>query len=131
MNKFISRAIFNLFSKITSFLQDFRAVPLTIFVLASLLLIPSNAGAATNTQPSGEELLQRVRQHDQDSARPKTNGEFLEEARGDVPLNKRVYNITRDSKEAFKDVGENISQSAKENIRRIKDNAAQTTENPS
>jgi hypothetical protein len=101
MNKFISRAIINIVNivaKISSFFQDFRAVPLAAIILASLLLIASDVNAAPkNTQPSGEELLQRIRQHDQDSARPKTSGEFLEEARGDVPLNKRIYNITRDS----------------------------------
>ena len=74
-------------------------------------------------------MLQRIRQHDQDSERPKTTGEFLEEARGDVPLNKRIYNITRDSKEAFEDLGENISKGAKENVRGIKDSATQAGEN--
>jgi hypothetical protein len=79
-------------------------------------------------QPSGKELLERIRQHDQDSQRPKTNGEFLEEARGDIPLNERFSNITRDSKEAFKDLGENVSQGTKENVRDLKNSAAQAGE---
>jgi hypothetical protein len=125
MNKLISSAT----TKIISFFKNLRAEPLAAIILASWLLIATDVNAAQNMQPSGQEMLQRIRQHDQDSARPKTTGEFLEEARGDVPLNKRISNITKDSKEAFEDLGENISQGAKENLRGIKHSAAQTGDN--
>jgi len=115
-------------SKISSFFQGIRVQPLATVFLASWLLIATDVNSVQSTptqQPSGKELIERIRQHDQDSQRPKTNGEFLEEARGDVPLNERISNITRDSKEAFKDLGENVSQSTKENVRDLKNSAAQ------
>lgn len=118
-------------AKISSFFSGVRVRSLTTIFLASWLLIGTNVSSMQNTptqQPSGKELLERIRQHDQDSARPKTTGEFLDEARGDVPLNERFSNITRDSKEAFKDLGENVSQGTKENVRELKNSAAQTRE---
>jgi hypothetical protein len=116
-------------AKISSFFPSVRVQSLATICLASLLLITTNVNSVQNKptqEPSGKELLQRIRQHDQDSERPKTTGEFLDEARGDVPLKERVSNITRDSKEAFKDLGENVSQGTKENVRELKNNAAQT-----
>jgi hypothetical protein len=118
-------------AKITFFFQGVRVQSLATIFLASWLLIATDVNSVQSTptqQPSGKELLERIRQHDQDSQRPKTNGEFLEEARGDIPLNERFSNITRDSKEAFKDLGENVSQGTKENVRDLKNSAAQAGE---
>ncbi|MEY2858087.1 MAG: hypothetical protein RLZZ74_2399 [Cyanobacteriota bacterium] len=118
-------------AKISYFFQGVRVQSLATIFLASWLLIATDVNSVQSTptqQPSGKELLERIRQHDQDSQRPKTNGEFLEEARGDIPLNERFSNITRDSKEAFKDLGENVSQGTKENVRDLKNSAAQAGE---
>jgi hypothetical protein len=122
MNKLISGAI----ALIGSFFQSFRSSSIAAILLAGWMLFATDVNSAQNMQPSGQEMLQRIRQHEQDSARPKTTGEFLEEARGDVPLDERIYNITRDSKEAFENLGENVSQGAKENLGDIRDRAAQT-----
>lgn len=127
----ISLRVRRAIAKISSFFQGVRVQSLATIFLASWLLIATNVysvQSATTQQPSGEELLERIRQHDQDSERPKTTGEFLEEARGDIPLNERFSNITRDSKEAFKDLGENVSQSTKENVRDLKNSAVQARE---
>jgi hypothetical protein len=118
-------------AKISSFFPNFRVQSLATIFLAGWLLIANNVNSVQNTptqEPSGKELIERIRQHDQDSERPKTNGEFLEEARGDVPLKQRISNITRDSKEAFQDLGENVSQSTKENVRDLKNSASQARE---
>jgi hypothetical protein len=118
-------------AKISSFFQGVRVQSLATIFLASWLLITTNVNSIQNTptqEPSGKELLQRIRQHDQDSERPKTTGEFLDEARGDVPLDERFSNITRDSKEAFKDLGKTASQNTKENVRDLKNSASQAKE---
>jgi hypothetical protein len=118
-------------AKISSFFPGVRVQSLATIFLAGWLLIATDVSSMQSTQtqqPSGKELLERIRQHDQDSERPKTTGEFLDEARGDVPLNERFSNITRDSKEAFKDLGENVSQSTKENVSDLKNSAAQARE---
>ncbi|MGL5832935.1 MAG: hypothetical protein ACRC1Z_06840 [Waterburya sp.] len=127
----ISLCVRKAIAKISFFFQGVRVRSLSTIFLASWLLIGTNISSVPNTstqQPSGKELLERIRQHDQDSDRPKTTGEFLDEARVDIPLNERMSNITRDSKEAFKDLGENVSQSTKENVSDLKNSAAQTGE---
>jgi hypothetical protein len=118
-------------AKISSFFQGVRVQSVATIFLASWLLIATDVNSLQNTptqEPSGKELLERIRQHDQDSQRPKTTGEFLDEARGDVPINERISNITRDSKEAFKDLGKTTSQGTKENVRELKKSAAQARE---
>lgn len=127
----ISLRVRKAIAKISSFFQGVRVQSLATIFLASWLLITTDVNSMQSTsteQPSGKELLERIRQHDQDSDRPKTTGEFLDEARGDIPLNERISNITRDSKEAFKDLGENVSQSTKENVSDLKNSAAQARE---
>lgn len=127
----ISLSVRRAIAKISSFFQSVRVQSLATIFFASWLLIGTNVSSVQSTstqQPSGQELLERIRQHDQDSERPKTTGEFLDEARGDVPLNERISNITRDSKEAFQDLGENVSQGTKENVRDLKNSTAQTRE---
>ncbi len=73
-------------------------------------------------------MRERIQQTDRNSERPKTTGEFLDEARGDIPLDERVRNITRDSAEAFKQFGQEYSVGAQESARNLRDNAAQAGE---
>jgi len=87
---------------------------------------PYGEGETANIKQTGKGDIEDAKQaaenvdelvHQKNSQRPKTTGEFLEEARGDVPLNERLGNITRDSGEAFKDLGSEYSKAAREATR--------------
>ncbi|MBI4779947.1 MAG: hypothetical protein HY785_01350 [Oscillatoriophycideae cyanobacterium NC_groundwater_1537_Pr4_S-0.65um_50_18] len=72
----------------------------------------------------GKRMRDRIEETDRNSERPKTTGEFEQEARDGVPLDERVGNIIRDSGEAFKQFGQEYSVGAEESIRSIKDKAS-------
>lgn len=93
-------------------------------VLAVGLLLTSGVKGMQDQTALGQNLRQRIEQTDH-SDRPKTTGEFLDEARGDVPLDERVKNITRDSVEAFKELGKEYQPNVGEGIRDLRDGAAE------
>lgn len=102
--------------------QFFATLLLTTVLLTSNVnQYAASSGSQQYDQPLGERILERIEQADQESNRPKTTGEFLEEARGDVPLDERLHNITRDSVEAFKQAGQDYSIAAEEITRELKD----------
>ncbi|WP_013324563.1 hypothetical protein [Gloeothece verrucosa] len=114
MNNLISRAI--------SCLKEAKIERLFAGVLAAILFLVTNPNVGANSQPIGERIGQQQHQTSKNTERPKTTGEFLDEARGDVPLDERLYNITRDSAEAFQQFGEGIGNSAKETVKELKKN---------
>jgi hypothetical protein len=125
------RAIFStVAANATSFFKQFRLERLFSFVLVGfLLLTTSDAYLAPNSRDLGNAMHQRLQQTDQNSERPKTTGEFLDEARGDVPLNERVRNITRDSAESLKQWGQEYSSGVKDNARNLKNSTSEASKN--
>jgi hypothetical protein len=104
-------------------LEQFFAALLLFSVFLTTNLDSPRYAASTSQQydqPLGERILERIEQADRESDRPKTTGEFLEEARGDVPLDERLENIKRDSVEAFKQAGQDYSIAAEEITQELK-----------
>lgn len=83
-----------------------------------------------NAEGQAPRLTQKIQQeiHTKDSDRPKTTGEFLDEARGDVPLDERIDNIVRDSKEAFQDWGEEYAKGIRKTGDQIQEGVEQIRE---
>jgi hypothetical protein len=99
-----------------SLFQGDQIKQLVSLVVVGLLVLTSTVGAVqtdSNRQPLGQKIRD-VLPKENVSERPKTNGEFLEEAEGDVPLDERLHNITRDSAEAIRDFGSMYVQNAKD-----------------
>lgn len=119
--------------RISSFLFALRKLQTEQFfaaILIGLVLLTSNINLDRNTQDLGDRIHDRLQQTDQYSERPKTTGEFLDEARGDIPLDERLHNITRDSAEAMKQLGQEYTSGVKENIRSFRDNASKVVKEP-
>jgi hypothetical protein len=108
---------------IAAFVRGIRFKALLALILSSWLLITTSPALAANREPLGERAMDRIHEADKRSERPKTTGELLDEARGDIPLGERVKNITRDSKEAFGQLGQEFKVGAQEGTREVKKNA--------
>jgi hypothetical protein len=117
--------IFRAIANTISSLKKLRIDILFTAILVSFVLLVTNVDSRQSDRTSHESVLEEIHEANQSSARPKTTGEFLDEARGDVPLNKRIKNITRDSAEAFKQLGRETSIGARENVRDLKESATQ------
>ncbi|ACK69395.1 conserved hypothetical protein [Gloeothece citriformis PCC 7424] len=112
----------NVIDQTISFLKEYKIDRLFAGIFAVILLFVTNADLGNNSKPIGERIGEQQHETSVNSERPKTTGELLDEARGDVPFDERMKNITRDSKEAFQQFGEGITTSAKESLRELKDN---------
>jgi hypothetical protein len=93
-------------------------------ILAFALFFGTGFKTDVKSQPIGERIGQQQHETSVKSERPKTTGEFIDEARQDIPLNERMSNITRDSAEAFGQFGEGIGNSVKETAREIGKNVS-------
>ncbi len=112
---------------IASLLSSFKKSQLNrLFasVLVLFIFLSTSASYSSTERPIGERIGEKLHQTSENSERPKTTGEFLDEAEGDVPLDKRLRNIGRDSAEAFGQFGEGITTSVKETARELGGNAA-------
>lgn len=121
MKNVISRMV----SETLSFLKGLRLEQFVAVILVGFLFLTTNFNSGQNDQSLGERMRERIQQTDRNSERPKTTGEFLDEARGDIPLDERFHNITRDSAEALKQFGQEYSVGAQESARNLRGNAAQ------
>ena len=92
---------------------------------SAMVLGESNASQMQSDKSLGERMRERIRETDRNSERPKTTGEFEQEARDGVPLDERVQNIIRDSGEAFNQFGKEYSVGAQESVQSIKEKAAE------
>ncbi|HEY9626314.1 MAG TPA: hypothetical protein V6C84_03350 [Coleofasciculaceae cyanobacterium] len=92
--------------------------------VASPKLPLSSANPNYSDNSLGQRMRDRIEETDRNSERPKTTGEFEQEARDGVPLDERIGNIIRDSGEAFKQFGQEYSVGAEESVRSIKDKAS-------
>jgi hypothetical protein len=115
-----------LMSRVANAINSFRRAYLdSLFaaVLVGCLLLTTGVNATPSSQELGQAVHRRVEATDQ-TDRPKTTGEFLDEARGDVPIDERLKNITRDSAEAFKKLGEEYSPNVGQAARDLRDSAS-------
>lgn len=101
--------ISNLVSGFAAFLSSFKQIRVEqVFsvVLVGFLFLTSSVSSEQKSGALGKAIRDRIDQTEADqSNRPRTTGEFLDEARGDVPAGERAKNITRDSVEALKELG--------------------------
>lgn len=116
----------DLIANVISFVKSIRIKPLLIAIAASWLLFANNIALADNSSDAKERINDRLQEMSENSERPKTVGEFREEADQDIPLGERINNIVRDSGEAFKQFGAQYSIGAQENARELGDNAKET-----
>lgn len=116
--------IFGSIARLISSLKQIRVEQVFSVVLVGFLFLTSNVASNQKSEALGKAVRDRIEATDQ-SNRPKTTGEFLDEARGDVPLDERVENITRDSVEAFKELGREYTPDLKAGARNLRDNVIQ------
>ncbi|MBD2484766.1 hypothetical protein [Planktothrix sp. FACHB-1365] len=121
---------FRMVSNIRSFLMQLQVQRFFAVVLVGFVLLNTTVDVQKydRSNPVNKERIDQVA-HQKDSDRPKTTGEFLDEAEGDVPLNERFKNITRDSAEAFKDWGETYSKGVQNTGEKLKDNTTEAGKN--
>lgn len=93
-------------------------------VLVSFLVLTTAVDLAQADETLGERMRERIQQTDRNSERPKTTGEFLDEADRDMPLGERLEVIGRDSAEALKQFGQEYSVGAEESARNVQEKAA-------
>ncbi len=115
MTNVISRTA-AIFSSLLNSLQVKRFFAL---VTVGFLLLTTNA----NPDFRNQELTRQVRQesHQINDSRPKTTGEWKDEARKDVPLNQRVQQIGEQSADAFKEFGSGYVKGAQKTAHQAKD----------
>lgn len=114
--------ISTIISNFVSVFKKYEFERLFAGVLVAFVLLTSQLYIAKADRPIGERIAEQQHETSVQSERPKTTGEFLDEVEGDIPLNERLNNITRDSAEAFKQFGEGITNSVKEGTRELGDN---------
>jgi hypothetical protein len=85
-----------------------------------MLILGTNMAPDRGPNSLSEKVQDRVDEANQRSERPKTTGEFLDEAQGDIPLDERIHNITRDSAEAFRDFGKGYGDAIKDSTQMLK-----------
>ncbi|MBR8831209.1 MAG: hypothetical protein Cpurp_08395 [Chlorogloea purpurea SAG 13.99] len=95
-------------------------------VMIGFLVLGNVHNVAADEQPLGQRIGEQLHETSVKSERPKTTGELIDEARQDIPLGERLKNITRDSAEAFQQFGQGITTSAKESVKEVGKNAAET-----
>jgi hypothetical protein len=107
-------------------LLNIKRVFAALLVGFVVLNVAVDVAQADNTL--GERMRDRIEQTDRNSERPKTTGEFLNEADRDMPLGERLEVIGRDSAEALKQFGQEYSVGAQESARNIGEKAADAGE---
>lgn len=115
MKDLISRCI----HATVSYFEKVKLEKLLPVILVFSLFFATNVRTDAREQPIGERIGRQLHETSVRSDRPKTTGEFIDEARREIPLNERMENITRDSGEAFQQFGEGIGTSVKETTREL------------
>lgn len=126
MMNLISRAI----APFASRLKGLQVQRLVSIVLVGFLLLTSNG----NPNLSNPGLTQKVqeRAHQNTDQRPKTTGEWMNEARQDAPIGERIQQIAEDSADAFKEFGSGYIKGAKKtanDVQRLADEAGKDLSN--
>ncbi|MEA5507203.1 hypothetical protein VB735_29730 [Halotia wernerae UHCC 0503] len=124
MKNLISRTI-TYISSLLSRLQVNRF--LAVVLVGSLLLTTNVAFGSQSNKDLGEKVREQIQQND--SQRPKTTGEWYQEAREtENSPGERLKRIGEESAEAFKEFGSGYVEGTQETARGIKDSAAQAGE---
>lgn len=108
-----------------SLLQTLQVKSFLAVVLVGFLLLTANPNLERGSKAATKEIDKVAHQNDSD--RPKTTGEWNQEARetkGDS--DGRLGRIGKESVEAVKDFGQMYSDTAKRSADALKDNAAQS-----
>ncbi|NJO81217.1 MAG: hypothetical protein HC827_23775 [Cyanobacteria bacterium RM1_2_2] len=124
MRTIISKTLSVVTNLVSSFKQ-IRVEQVLSLVLVGFLFLTANVPSEQRSEALGKAIRERIEATDQ-SDRPKTTGEFLDEARGDVPSDERIQNITRDSVEAFKELGKEYQPNLKAGAENLRDSLTQT-----
>lgn len=125
MKAIISTVIASFAAFFSSFKQ-IRVQQVFSVVLVGFLFLTSHANSEQKSGALGKAIRDRIDQTETDqSNRPRTTGEFLDEARGDVPAGERAKNITRDSVEALKELGREYNPDLPGRAENLKDNITQ------
>jgi hypothetical protein len=123
MERAMKSMIFTAISNTFSVIKRTQVARFLSIVLVGFLFLTSNVGLNQNDRSLGERMRDRIQQVDQNTERPKTTGEWLDEVEGDVPFGERVQNTIRDSKEAFGQFGKEYSVGAQESARNVQESA--------
>ncbi|MBW4659373.1 MAG: hypothetical protein KME15_11915 [Drouetiella hepatica Uher 2000/2452] len=107
------------------FVSAYSSAAYALPPVSPIALSASDSSQMQTDKSLGERMRERIRETDRNSERPKTTGEFEQEARDGVPLDERVQNIIRDSGEAFNQFGQEYSVGAQESVRSLKEKAAE------
>lgn len=113
------------FNSCLAYIKAFQIQRFVAVALVAVIVFATTGNAAQSDQSLGERMRNRIEQYDRNTERPKTTGQFLNEADRDIPLGERMRNITRDSAEAFNQFGKEYSVGAQESARNVKDKAAE------
>lgn len=103
-------------------IKELRLGRILLVALTCSMLLLTNPAFAGGEKPIGERVGEKQHETSVKSERPKTLGEFKDEADGDVPLDQRAKNITRDSGEALKQFGEGFTNSITETAKELTGN---------
>ncbi|NJP09245.1 MAG: hypothetical protein HC866_06945 [Leptolyngbyaceae cyanobacterium RU_5_1] len=109
-------------ARLSSLCQGFQVKRFLAIALVGFLVLTTNIDPGNN-KALAEKVRDRV--HQDGGQRPKTTGEWLNEADQDVPLGERIRDIAEDSAEAFKEFGSGYTEGAQKTARDVRDNAAQ------
>ena len=116
MKKLITSAIAN----ITSFFNQLQVKRFVAVVLVGFLLLTTNVARGSNNSAAANKIDELVHQDQNDSQRPKTVGDWKQEARetkGDP--GERLQKIVGESAEAVKDFGGLYPDTAKASVKEL------------
>lgn len=117
----ISRAI----AQLSSLLKGLQIKNVFAAVLVGVLLLTTHGNYGQNNSEVGRDRL-----HQTDSVRPKTTGEWNQEAREtEGQPGKRVQKIVEESAEAIKEFGSMYPDTAKRSLSEANNNQAQKSRN--
>lgn len=120
MKDLISKAI----GYVGSLLQTLQVKSFLAVALVGFLLLTTNPNLERGAKAATKEIDKIAHQNDSD--RPKTTGEWNQEARETKGESEdRLGRIGKESVEAVKDFGQMYSDTAKRSVDALKDNAAQ------
>lgn len=123
MASLMSRAI----AAVGSLLQTLQVKRFLAVVMVGFLLLTTNVGPDRDNPALGAKVRERVHQVDP-GQKPKTVGEWENEAAQDVPLGQRVKDIAEDSAEAFKQFGAGYGKAMKDSASDLTDSASRAGE---
>lgn len=118
-------AIFGVITHIRSVFSHLQVKRFLAVAMVGMVLLTTNV----NPDLSSNRALGKAARdaaHQDGGQRPRTTREWMNEAEQDVPLGKRVQQITEDSAEAFKEFGSGYVEGAQKTAREAENGVKQT-----